>query len=258
MLSQNEIKENLYNSLKELGLTDNETNLYTVSLNLGPTSIANLATHLSVNRPNIYKIIKRLEEFGLAQFSERTKYQRNFMVKSPTIIRSLLNEKGKQLDVYNNKLADLMPDLLTLYHQGEVPTSIKIYSTEKEYVELLDSILEESKEEICYFGSAHDFIGFISWQKEQEWIVRRIKKGLRIKSLLLPSEDAQKVSLKDEQELRETRVLKNMGMFSTSFHLYANKVVLWQPKTTLAVLIEDEYFVQMLRCIFDSLWNASV
>lgn len=257
MLSQNDIKDNVSTSLKELGLTDNEVNLYITSLLLGPTTISNLAKHLSINRPNIYKLIKKLGDYDLAQFSERNKYERNFMVKSPTIIRSLLNKKREQFRLYDSKLVNSMPDLLALYHQGEIPTQLKVISGEKEYIKILDQILDESKNQIQFFGSAEDFISFISWAKEREWMQKRIKQKIKIHSLLLPGKDAEAIQSKDSDQLRETRIITGLSPFITSFHLFANKLILWQPKAPLALLIEDEYFVQMMKSIFAYLWDSS-
>lgn len=60
MISKTEVKKNLYTSLKELGLTESEANLYITSLALGPAMIASLAEHLAMPRPNIYKVIAGL------------------------------------------------------------------------------------------------------------------------------------------------------------------------------------------------------
>lgn len=45
--------------------------------------------------------------------------------------------------------------------------------------------------------------------------------------------------------------------FQTAFQLFGNKVIIWQPKAPLAVLIEDEYIVQMLKSIFFIMWEKA-
>lgn len=77
--TENKNKE-IYTSLKELGLTALEINLYTISLELGPTSITELSKHLNISRPNVYKVIDGLHKKGLASFYGKEKYARNFMV----------------------------------------------------------------------------------------------------------------------------------------------------------------------------------
>ncbi|KKQ78407.1 MAG: Transcriptional regulator, TrmB [Parcubacteria group bacterium GW2011_GWC2_38_7] len=249
--------EALYSSLESLGLTKNEIDLYLISLSLGPSTISNLAKHLNISRPNIYKLIQGLESKGLAKFAGEKKFTRNFIVESPSLVLEKYREQKDETINTCNKLVSLMPTLLAQYHQGSSPTKMKIIIGKEKFLELFRDILEEEKTESQFFGSAKDFIGFISWAEEKEWIRQRIKKGIKIKSLLLPSEEAEVLKPKDQSELRETRVLKGLAPFETSFHLFANKIIIWQPKAPVALFIEDEYIVKMLRSIFEAFWALS-
>ena len=78
---------------------------------------------------------------------------------------------------------------------------------------------------------------------------------LKIKCLIFGGTDAEKLKDDDAKQMRETRLIKNMLHFPTSFHLYANKMIIWQPKTPMAMLIEDEYIVAMFKSIFNVLWE---
>src|SRR3989338_5542048 len=189
MLSRNELKEILYDSLKELGLTENEMALYLLSLSLGPTTITTLAEHMAIPRPNVYKVIEGLEKHGLAQFSERKRYLRTFMVESPRVVRDLLKKKKEELAHCDQKIVSSLPELLTLYKQGELPTSIRILQGKEQFLQLFFQIIEEEKCESQFCGSAQDFIGFISWQEEREWIRQRMQKGIKIRALLLSGHD---------------------------------------------------------------------
>lgn len=257
MLSNTELKQNLYTSLKELGLTEGEANLYTSSLSLGPSTIASLAQHLNIPRPNVYKVIAGLEKHGLAKFSERQKYTRTFMVEPPTVVLEKLRQKRESMTTLDHTLVGEMPDLLALYHQGESPTKIKILQGEEQWMKIFFQILDETKDTISFFGSADAFIDMISWETENRWIKKRVQKGIHINVLLTPGKDAQTLQETDEDQMRTTRFFYGKTPFVTGFMLYANKVIIWQPKAPLAVLVEDEYIVQMLRSIFDVLWNVS-
>jgi len=258
MLSQIEIKDTLYNSLRELGLHEHEIELYTTSLSVGPSSIADLANILNINRPNIYKVIAELEKHGLVKFSERKKYNRTFMVESPTVVRDLLQKKKELISNHDAKLFSALPDLLALYRQGELPTSVKVFEGKEQFIKIFFQVLDESKDEILYCGSAQDLIsGFIGWAEEERWIAKRLKKNIFMKALIFGGEDAEKLKQDDASQKRETRFIKNMKMFPTSFHLYANKMIIWQPKAPMALLIEDEYIVAMFKSIFSVLWENS-
>ena len=252
-----ELSQDIYTSLKELGLTESEANLYITSLTLGPTTITSLAEHLHIPRPNVYKGIAGLERYGLAAFSERKRHARTFVVEPPTVLLEKLREKRNAMANLDQKLVSAMPNLLAHYHQGETPTKIKLFHGKREWLTLFFELLSEAKDQIHFFGSADAFIELITWEREKEWIAQRVEKGIHINVLLTPGKDALTLKESDPKEKRTTRLYKGELPFITWFMLYANKVAIWQPQAPLVLLIEDEYIVQMLRSIFDSLWKQA-
>jgi sugar-specific transcriptional regulator TrmB len=257
MLDKQENKQKLREALNELGLHESETNLYLTSLTMGPASIATLAESLGIPRPNVYKAIAGLEQHGLARFSDRKKYVRTFVVEPPTVVLEKLRKKRDSVANLDHELVGMMPDLLANYHQGETPTKIKVLQGREQWLKIFFAVLDEESNESQFFGSAKDFVGFMTWDGEREWIKQRIAHGVFMKSLVLPSEEADLLQKYDAQELREIRVIKGLVPFTTSFQLFANKAIIWQPAGSLAILIEDEYIVAMLKSIFNKLWETS-
>lgn len=251
------VQENLYTSLRELGLFESEIRLYLASLSLGPATIATIAEHLGIPRPNVYKAILGLEGHGLANFSSRKRYSRTFVVEPPTVVLELLRKKRDTMSDLDRTLVGVMPDLLAKYHQGASLTKIRVLQGKDQFLKAFFSILDEEKSETQFFGSAKDFVEFISWDEENEWIKQRMKKNIFIKSLLLPSGEAEMLHRGDKQFMREIRIIKGLAPFVTAFQLFANKALIWQPEGRLAILIEDEYVVAMLRSMFNWMWNAS-
>ena len=125
------------------------------------------------------------------------------------------------------------------------------------WLKVFFQVLEETKDNIEYFGSADAFIELVTWEKEREWIKGRLKKGIYINVLLTPGKDASTLEQNDKTEMRTTRFFKGTIPVVTGFMLYANKVIIWQPKAPLAILVEDEYIVQMLRSMFVWMWEKS-
>ena len=255
MKNVSETKENLLAPLEELGLSTQEVDLYTLSLAMGPASINELAKTLHIARPNMYKVIRSLEKHGLANFSEKKKYSRNFLVASPAIVLEKLREKKERADAIDRSLSIAMPNLLSLFQQGDMPAKVKVIQGKEGFLKIFWMILDEAQGEMRFMGSVKDFIGFISWNEEREWIRERLKRNILMKCLVFASEDAGTLKKRDQEELRETRILEGIIPFTTSFQIFANKIVFWQPKASLAILIEDEYLVAMLKNIFDHLWE---
>jgi len=248
--------QNVYTSLKELGLTDHEANLYIVSMKHGPTPIKKLAEILQISRPNVYKVIEGLEKYGLARFSNKEKFARDFIVEPPTVLLEKLREKKEKLAEIDRNYTLNLPELLAMYNQGESDSKIKIYKGKSEYISIYKQSLEEENKEIMYFGSAKDFIKFVSWDVERKWIEDRIKKGIFIKVLSVPSDYTDKFILDDEKELRKTKILESRD-FSSSFMLFGKKVVFWQPEAPLAIVIQDQYIYEMMKVVFEKAWEQA-
>ncbi|OGF34831.1 hypothetical protein A2482_02030 [Candidatus Falkowbacteria bacterium RIFOXYC2_FULL_48_21] len=73
----------------------------------------------------------------------------------------------------------------------------------------------------------------------------------------MPSETADQLQKTDSEQMRETRILNMQRPFEASFQLFGNKAIFWQPKAPLALLIEDEYIVKILKSVFYTLWEQS-
>jgi len=257
MAELKEIKQNVYNVLKELGLSEFEIKLYTISLLLGPSSLSTLATHLGISRPNVYKIIKGLERHGLVKFSDRKKYARTFMVESPTAVLEKLRKKRDRAGELDYQLTSVMPDLISLYRQGETPTKVKILEGSEQFSKLYEMILEEAHGQTEFFGSLTAVIDSTSLEWQKEWGAKRARKGIMLRSLILPDKELESVRGINKKMMRELRFLKNIPSFPSSFQIFANKVIIWQPKVPLAILIEDENIVHMFCNIFEVFWKQA-
>lgn len=246
----------LYKALEELGLSESERQLYSLSLSLGPTSIATLADRLGISRPNIYKVIAQLQRHGLAQFSGSKQYTKSFIVESPSAVAELLRKKREEVASRDDAFVFELPFFLTQYQQGNRPTKISVLQGRAKLLQAYLQVFEEAKDEICFFGAGAEFVKFVSFDLGKQRIRRRVERGVKARSLTLP-DVAESGLTTNLAELREARVLRSAAPFVTSFHLFANKALLWQPKGDVAVLIEDEYIVAMLKSMFDVMWNSA-
>ncbi len=255
MLSQKELQEILYESLVELGLTENERGLYTLSLSLGPATLTKLAEIMGMPRPNVYKVIEGLESKGLAKFSERKKFARTFIVEAPTTITELLRHKHEKITRFCTRVTHAMPDLLAMYSQGELPTTIKVLQGTDAYLNVFYQILDEEKTCIDFCGSVQDYLEFLPQADQERWTKKRVARGTRVRVLSLPSQETERIASVAQQQLREIKYLPPDKKFETAFQLFGNKVVVWQPRAPLALLIEDQYIVKMLRMLFETMWE---
>jgi sugar-specific transcriptional regulator TrmB len=66
-LGRNELSHNDTEALIELGLTKRQAKVYLALLRIGPSKAEAISTAASVHRPEVYRVVDRLQEIGLAK-----------------------------------------------------------------------------------------------------------------------------------------------------------------------------------------------
>ncbi len=250
-------KDILYSVLCDIGLSTQEIDLYMYSLSVGPVSIVHVAEGIGVSRPNVYKLIASLERNGLTDFSTRTKkYGRLFSVVPPSRILELLRERNIERKAMEHAFVKQLPHLQQAYTQGEQAPRVGIYRGREEYRKVFRMVTEESDAPVLFCGSITDFIS-TAGSDFRALIRERTKKQLSVHALFLPGPDATALKKRGAEELREVRVLINTVQFRSSFQLFAHKVLFWQPVAPAAVVIEDQLITDMMRALFQTLWDQA-
>ena len=226
------------------------------ALALGPSLMSRLARELAVTRPNLYKIAESLQKKKAGMFSKEKGYNRRFMVVSPSDVFALLGEKKTKLDEASDVMSKALPELMSLYRQGEAPTKVNIIRGRREVIEMFNRVFDEAKEDFAFLGSNEDLAKFVTQVEVEKQIKKRVSKGIKIKFLTFPGDYTTQL-VERKNDLRDIRYTKNIKQFVTSFYLLSNKIVFWQPKVPLAVVMEDEYLIAMFQSIFDHLWEEA-
>lgn len=243
--------------LRQLGLSDMALRLYLLISLSGEGNFSLLAKQLQISRPHLYKLIAELETNELLLWNKTGTHGTRLQLSSPAGILQKIRNKKREMDSVENSFVTMLPKLLEKYSQGNLSSKVRVMTNEEEFLDLFFQILDEEANRIEYFGSAADLIEFISWEKELKWIEKRVKKNIFINVLILPSEDARTLKRRDKKELRETRLFISKRPFPTSYLLFGNKIVFLQPNARNAILIEDEYVIQMMRAMYYFCWEKS-
>lgn len=257
MLTKPEIKVALGPLLRELGVREQEIDLYAYSLALGPVPITVLAEQLAISPPNIYKIIANLEAHGLAQFSKRKRYARTFSVESPNVLRNKLEQKRREIGEIAHQFQELLPDLLTNYHQGDTPTKIRVLDRGSQVIEASRHVFDDDKKEVLLFGSMEPYVAILGEDGYHQIAAERIERGITLKALLFPGPTTDWMKSRPASDGREVRMLAQADPFVTSFQSSTRTAFIFQPNVPLVLLIEDQFIVQMLRSMFMMLWKRA-
>lgn len=149
-----------------------------------------------------------------------------------------------------------MGGLLESFQQGEALPVIRVLQGETQFRRATEQMFDEVENEILIVGSLDRWSQTLTEEVYQELAAVRITKRIKLRALILPTSFARQLQRSPADDLREIRFLKETSLVA-SMQLSQRKAILWQPMAPLAMLVEDEYLVGLLRAMFKGLWERS-
>ena len=227
-------------AVKQAGLSDNESEVYLLLLQLNESLASEIAEKSKISRPHIYDTLAKLIEKGVASsfIKNGRKY---FRPANPEVLLELL--KAKEMSLQN-----ALPDLKKLYTPSKEKPIVEVYEGKGGLKTILKEILREKKD-FCGIGAT------AKWKEEipialEQYKVQRKKLGLKAK--LLYTEDEQTLNIK-ENEYRP--ISKQFASPATTF-IFGNKtcLIMWLD-TIISILIDNCELADSFRSYFDMMWN---
>ncbi len=247
--------DNIIKNLVRYGLSESEAKLYCSTLALEDASVDRIAKHSNLNRTSSYPIFERLKSMGLVSEGRKNKKTIFKAVRPETLIDLLEDRK----DYINS----ILPDLKSLFDISRGKPNVSFFEGTEGLKTVMNSILNEAKE-ICILGEGESFINAIPGWTEA-YVAKRAKKNIKARMILKASPYSVK-SLKlinqgnsQINNLLKVRVLPEAYRIDYSgFDIYNNKVVLYSfEKHSYATVIESNVISQMMKIVFDILWESS-
>ncbi len=239
------------NLLTQFGLSPKESALYLALLELGQAEVADVAKKAGVKRSTAYVLLDGLRDQGFVAQQDGGALE--YRAEDPR----------KMLAYQKTKLSELehaLPGLLGLATRSEHKPGTRFFSgldgIKAVYEE---SLLQPAGSEILAIGNAEAVERAIS--DFQTWYIkRRAASGIRLRGLIPATSEGLKVAARNDQELRETRLLKP-GDFTepVELNIYANKVsaVSFVEGELIGVIIDSAVLANVHRQLFDLLWRSA-
>jgi len=252
---QNNILEK---SLKELGLSNFQIQLYSLLIKKEDLNIMQLAKELGVYRLKVYDALEELRQLNLIQ--KESNYSRKITVEPPSKIVNLLKRKESELSQLNLSLSEYLPTLQNEYYSSRKQPVIKVYEGKTQFINIFHQVLEELEvdDEILILGEGQDFYDIIDFEYYfSTFREDRIKKEIKAKVLwkqpiLL---DIKKLISTDSKELRKSKILPVSFSSPGGVWITKNKVINWTTVLPKAIVIQDQNLVVYYRELFESYWN---
>ena len=235
-------------TLKELGLEAKEIAIYLALLELGETTVLNIANKSGVKRPTAYLILQSLERRGFVSRVARGK--KIFFI--PQHPKKLVTEAELRL----KELKELIPQLESVFHKGGDRPRVMIY----EGKENLDRAYDEAfvtKGEINFIDTHKlSYEVFPRTFKKFEYV--NLSSEFRVRELVDESEESKKFIEGVRGPYYEAKFIpKEMLPFEMDIGIFGNRTLITSVKKEyFTVAIESEEITRAFRTIFEVMWKT--
>jgi sugar-specific transcriptional regulator TrmB len=242
--------EKLQGILKDIGLSEDESNVYLSALSLGETSVLKLARATNIKRTTIYGIIDGLKEKGLMRIELRGLKQ-FYVAENPERLDIMLERR-------KNEFSKILPEFQALYSLKGGESVIKYYTGLKAMQDIYRDTLKEIKPHEDYLVITNQEKWYnLDPNFALNYIEERAKLPIKTRMLFQDS------PLSQEHKKIERNFNEQIKIFAPETKLNVDTVLLPNKLITLelappymTVVIENKSIIALHKELFEVIWKS--
>lgn len=243
--------------LINLGLTADEATIYNVLIEGGFMPARTIAIKASLGRPLTYKILDDLISKGIIEKKEVGSKIALFSPVHPRELEKLIEKKKEAIDNTKKALDDSIGQMISKYNLSIGKPNIQFFEGIEGAIKVTSDLPTESKEILSYLDS-EKVINLLPEHNEKHSKMRA-QTGIH-KKMIVPNSEFNISRAKGyDKDQTETRVMAGSSSFPTAIQIYDNKIsfLTLSKEKMIGVIVEDKDISQMMRNIFNSVWEKS-
>lgn len=240
------------NDLEVFGLNRNLTRIYKAILQSKGLSPAQLEAATGIKRTNIYPLAEQLVESKLVNV-DFVGTKRRYTARDPEILKDMAVERLSAIEKY-------MPELKALYGSGIIKPKISYYEGDMAAHIVFEELTNIKGNNYCYFGSLPAQLALENLDKTGKYIKKRLKRGIRTRSIRTKAADAVEHYKDSEKYLREIRYFpRKMPEDMPDIYIYDHSLaILATYQEQYALVIESPELSRMVKALFEIIWETSL
>lgn len=230
-----------FKELKEIGLSESETNIYTTLLKYGELTVAEISQNSGLHRTNIYDSLEKLKEKGLISSltKERKQY---FRAANPESLIGYISEKEELIK-------KIIPKLKEVQSKITEKVTVEIFKGEQGMKTVLKDILLKKQKVFGYSisGQLRKFLPEFS-----DYYFREQNKNKIIHKFIYTE------GIKSPGKYYQVKYLPKEYITSTGNLCYGDTILnlIWEPEMT-AIRIKSKQLADDFKKHFELLWKTA-
>lgn len=246
--------QNLKESLKSIGLTEKERDVYLAVLTLGKGTVTDIAKKSGLKRTSIYQYMEALLQKNFVS-QTRMKKRIFYIAEHPKNILAFLKKKKTALETAEKKIENILPDLESLYSVSSTKPTV-LYYEGKEGLRFVYETLAKNHRQLFSFFSPRKFFTLFSYQDNDTILSHLEQNGGMLRNLIEKSDATKKrLSLKKYNSFVKNKTLPAGFTFDTDVLIADTAVAFISFDKKIAVIIYDNAVARFQKNIFLALWK---
>jgi len=244
----------MLDSLKKIGLSENESRVYLALLELGSSTAQQVAQKGELKRPTTYVQLESLMKRGLVTSFEKGA-KTLFRSEDPEHLKQVLEKEKEEQKEKIATLENILPNLGNLYLSAGERPRVRFFEGVEGLKTIQDEFLKTKEKLVRSIANADDVLETFPSHGEN-YISKRAQKGIHSR-LIYTSAKGNILNESDEKMLRESKFVP-LDKFDLSGEtaIYGNTVSISVfRKKPFGVVLESEEIAKSFTAIFDLLWE---
>lgn len=237
----------MIDKLMDAGLSEKEAKVYLALLELGTSTVTELARRAKVTRTNAYHLLNALLSYGLVS-SNQEEAKMFFSAEKPERLLYFMKERLNRTERTYEEIENLLPELRSIYHDPEQKVRVRYY----EGVEGIISVYEDTltaKSKILGYASVEQQHAFFPGYFPA-YYDRRTAKGIKVECFLAETSDSLRIKEMDKKHLRKSLIVPKQFSISPEINIYDDKIAILSLKEKFGVVIESKEVADAFKKMF--------
>jgi len=246
--------EDIKSGLLELGLSDKEAIVYLAMLELGPSSVQDIAKRAGVNRSTTYVMIEGLKKHGLVSTFEKGK-KIVFAAENPEKLMAIVSEHMGLLEAKRDRLSQTMPRLMAIFNAVEDKPRVRFFEGDAGLVSIREEIASSNEPIWELYAVDEMLMDLVSIEPEQR--IERSKK-LRGRALISVKPGFQ-VPYFDREGIEVREIDYSKLPFTGDLGIVGSRVYILSHRSRgLGVIIDSADIAEIIKALYEMAWSCAI
>lgn len=238
----------LLSTLQQIGLNEKQAKIYLAALELGETTIKEIAKKSEIKRTTIYDFIDEMINLGYIKLTAEGK-KKKYLAVSPEELQIIIRKREVLLE-------QVMPILNSMSNVSGAKPKIWFYEGTEALKEVYSDSLKYSGEILAIGGETT--VNALGNDWILDYIKKRIKKGIHVRGIVAKSEFIEKkYTSKDQEQYRTSKLVDSKKYpLPIEINIYGHRRVFFvSAHDQIAIIIESAEIYQTIKSFFELLWD---